>query len=166
MSAAGITLYLCLMPAQPQLGLMPKVNASAEFFKQTSLKGPIFSNYDIGGYLIYHFGPQEKVFVDNRQEAFPPDFFQKIYIPMQEDSSVWRQEEVKYGFNVIYFYRHDLTPWGQDFMIARVKDPQWAPVFVDDYTIIFARRGSIDQGAIDRFELPKSMFKVVSNSAQ
>ena len=156
--ASMAVLCICLMPAHPQIGLSPKVNASAEFFKQSGLRGPVFSNYDIGGYLIYHFGGREKVFVDNRQEAFPPDFFQRVYIPMQEDDSVWRQSQVKYGFNVIYFYRHDITPWGQDFLIARLRDPQWAPVFVDDYTIIFARRGSIDQGTVDRFELPQSMF--------
>jgi hypothetical protein len=159
MSVVG-TVWVCLMPSHPQIGLMPNVNASAEFFKQSGLGGPVFSNYDIGGYLIYHLEGQEKVFVDNRQEAFPPDFFQKVYIPMQEELSVWRQEQEKYGFNVIYFYRHDLTPWGQSFLVARVQDPQWAPVFVDDYAIIFARRGSIDQGVIDRFELPKSMFSI------
>jgi hypothetical protein len=162
-SAVGlISLLIWCKPALPRIGLSPRVNLSAEFFKQIGLKGPIFSNYDIGGYLIYHLEGLDKVFVDNRQEAFPPDFFQKVYIPMQEDDVVWRQQEAKYGFNVIYFYRHDLTPWGQAFMIDRVQDPGWAPVFVDDYTIIFARRGSIDQGVIDRFELPKSMFKVTS----
>jgi hypothetical protein len=165
MSAVGI-ICICLMPVHPCIGLMPKVNASADFFKQSGLKGPVFSNYDIGGYLIYHLGTQEKVFVDNRQEAFPPDFFQKVYIPMQEDPFVWRQEQMKYGFNVIYFYRHDITPWGQDFLIARLRDPQWAPVFVDDYAIIFIRRESVDQVVIDHFELPKSMFKVISNNPQ
>jgi hypothetical protein len=141
---------------------MPGVNISAEFFKYSGLKGPIFSNYDIGGYLIYHLAGQEKVFVDNRHEAFPWDFMQKVYIPMQEDDRVWHQQLAKYGFNVIYFYRHDLTNWGQAFMIARLQDPQWAPVFADGYTIIFARRASMDQGVIDRFELPKSMFRIVS----
>jgi hypothetical protein len=159
-SVAGIILCVYLRPAHAQIGLMPKVNASAEFFKETALKGPIFSNYDIGGYLIYHLSPREKVFVDNRQEAFPSDFFQKVYIPMQEDTAVWKVMSEKYGFNIIYFYRHDITPWGQSFLIDRITDPQWAPVFVDDYTIIFARRNSIDQGIIGRFELPKSMFKV------
>jgi hypothetical protein len=166
MSVASIILCVWRLPAYPQIGLMPQVNASAEFFKQNGLKGPIFSNYDIGGYLIYHLEGQEKVFVDNRQEAFPPDFFQKVYIPMQEDEAVWSQAQAKYGFNVIYFYRHDLTPWGQGFLIARVRDSQWAPVFVDDYTIIFTRRGSIDQGIVDRFEKPKSMFGVESNNPQ
>ncbi len=163
-SVAGLILCECLMPAYHHIGLMPNVNASAEFFKQNGLRGPIFSNYDIGGYLIYHLEGQEKVFVDNRQEAFPPDFFQKTYIPMQEDPQVWKTLSEKYGFNIIYFYRQDITPWGQSFLISRVQDSQWAPVFVDDYTIIFARRGSLDQSVIDRFELPKSMFGVVHSS--
>jgi len=158
---AGIILFVCLMPpAHPQVGLMPNVNVSAEFYKQMGLRGPIFSNYDIGGYLIYHLGAQEKVFVDNRQEAFPPEFFQDVYIPMQEKPAVWNAMSGKYGFNVIYFYRHDITPWGQGFLIDRVRDPAWAPVFVDDYAIIFVRRGSINQGVIDHFELPQSMFKI------
>ena len=160
--AGLIILCLWAKPAYPRIGLSPGVNASADFYKQSGLQGPIFSNYDIGGYLIYHLQGREKVFVDNRQEAFPPDFFQKVYIPMQEDASFWHQQEAKYGFNVIYFYRHDLTPWGQQFLVASLGDPKWAPVFVDDYAIIFARRGSIDQGVIDRFELPKSIFKVTS----
>ena len=163
-SIGGIILCACHMPVHPQIGLTPQVNASAEFFKNNGLKGPIFSNYDIGGYLIYHLGSREKVFVDNRQEAFPPEFFQKVYIPMQQDSSFWIEQEAKYGFNVIYFNRRDLTPWGQDFLIDRISDSLWAPVFVDDYVIIFARRGSVDQGIIDRFELPKSMFRVVRNN--
>jgi len=161
LSMAGIIVCVGLMPARPQIGLMPHVNDSAEFFKQNGLRGPIFSNYDIGGYLIYHLEGQEKVFVDNRQEAFPQDFFRKVYIPMQEDPSIWEGLQKQYGFNVIYFYRRDITPWGQPFLIDRLTDPKWAPVFVDDYVIIFARRSSIDRGVVDRFELPKSMFKVV-----
>ena len=164
MSAVGIILLAVLIPIRPQTGLMPNVNASAEFFKQSGLKGPVFSNYDIGGYLIYHLGGREKVFVDNRQEAFPSDFFRKVYIPMQEDPAVWKDSQDKYKFNVIYFYRHDITPWGQSFLIERIRDPQWAPVFADDYTVIFARRGSMDQGIIDRYELPKSMFRVVNTT--
>ena len=162
LSVLGIILYILFTPIHPHIGLMPNVNASADFYKQSGLKGPIFSNYDIGGYLIYHLGPQEKVFVDNRQEAFPPDFFQKVYIPMQEDDKVWEEVSNKYGFNVIYFNRHDLTPWGQQFMIDRLSDPQWAPVFVDDYVLMMARRRSVNQGVIDRFLLPIGMFRVVN----
>ncbi len=164
-AVAGLLGLILFRPVRPLIGLMPHVNASAEFFKYAGLKGPVFSNYDIGGYLIYHLHGREKVFVDNRQEAFPRDFFQNVYIPMQEDAAVWKQKLEAYGFNAVYFYRHDLTPWGQDFLVNHISDPQWAPVFVDDYVIIMARRGSVNQPVIDRFELPQSMFRVVHTNA-
>ena len=141
-------------------GLAPKVNGSAEFFKRNKLEGPIFNNYDIGGYLIYHLFPQERVFVDNRPEAYTVSFFKDIYVPMQEDELVWKKIDQQYHFNVIYFFRLDMTPWAQPFLLKRLRDPFWAPVFVDDYTIIFLKRNEKNAPVIERHELPKSMFKM------
>ncbi len=142
------------------MGLKPGSHQSAEFFKKENLKGPIFSNYDIGGYLIFHFYPTEKVFVDNRPEAYPATFFENEYKAMQENREVWEEENKKWNFNAIYFYRHDITPWAQKFLITRIQDPEWAPVFVDNYTIIFLRRTPQNAEIIKKYELPKSMFIV------
>ncbi len=150
--------------SRPYLGLMPGANGSAEFFKTAGLQGRVFNNYDIGGYLIFHFVPQQKFFVDNRQEAFPQKFFREVYIPMQQDNAVWQKTDAQYGFNVIFFDRHDLTPWGQEFLIHRISDPLWAPVFVDGYTIIFLKRNSQNANLIRRYELPSSMFAVTHNN--
>jgi len=141
------------------IGLMPGVERAGEFFKENSLKGPIFNNYDIGGYLIYFLYPKEKVFVDNRPEVYPADFFTKTYIPMQEDQQIWEAKSKEYNFNSIFFYRQDLTPWAQKFLIARVKDPGWAAVFVDNYNIIFLKRNEQNMELIRKYELPKEMFK-------
>ncbi|MCA9405331.1 MAG: hypothetical protein KC684_02250 [Candidatus Omnitrophica bacterium] len=141
-------------------GLVPGANRSAEFFKRLNLKGPIFNNYDIGGYLIFHLFPQERVFVDNRPEAYSTAFFQKQYIPMQEDEAVWKKFDQQYRFNVIYFYRLDLTPWAQPFLIRRLEDPLWAPVYVDDFTIILLKRNAENEAVIQQLELPKSIFQV------
>ena len=73
-----------------QLGLLPKINAAADFYKTNKIQGPIFNNYDIGGYLIFHLYP-EKIFVDNRPEAYPTSFFQDVYIPMQENNDIWKE---------------------------------------------------------------------------
>ncbi|MBF0490634.1 MAG: hypothetical protein HQL15_08505 [Candidatus Omnitrophica bacterium] len=156
----GMIFYAFMGPKNPSVGLAPKVNASVDFFKKNGLKGPIFSNYDIGGYLIYHFSDTEKLFVDNRQEAYPVDFFQKIYIPMQQNTVDWTLAQDRYNFNLIYFYRNDLTPWGQKFMISRIVDPAWAPIYIDNYVVVIARRDSVNQKVIDQFEIPQSMFKV------
>jgi len=142
------------------LGLKEGNSKAAEFFLENNLKGPIFNNYDNGGYLIYFLYPQEKVFVDNRPEAYPAEFFQKTYIAMQESDKRWQEVEEKYDFNTIFFYRHDLTPWGQNFLIGRIQDSAWAPVYVDDWSIIFLKRNEENKEIIKRFELPKEMFSV------
>ncbi len=164
------------------IGLMPQVEVSAEFFKVNKLQGPIFNNYDIGGYLIYELGQTNKhglkqtdgsglgeqintdyrrVFTDNRPEAYSLAHFQKEYIPAQEDSEKWAELMQKYQFNAIFFSRRDLTPWGQNFLMARVKDPLWAPVFVDGYNIIFLKRDNPQNAeVIKKYALPKEMFGV------
>jgi hypothetical protein len=162
------------------IGLLPKVEASAEFFKNHNLTGPIFNNYDVGGYLIYELGQADKrglkpedaggfdrsissnygrVFTDNRPEAYSLAHFQQEYIPAQEDDAKWQALMQKYQFNVIFFSRRDLTPWGQNFLVARVKDALWAPVFVDSYNIILLKRDNpANSEIIKKYELPKSMF--------
>lgn len=142
------------------LGLQPNVNKAAEFFQEQHIAGPIFNNYDIGSYLIYHLIPQEKVFVDNRPEAYPVKFFTEEYVPMQDNEKVWQEQLKKYNFNCIFFNRNDLTPWAQKFLIARIQDVNWAPIFVDDYNIIFIRNVESNKNIIDQYRLPQEMFYI------
>ncbi len=148
--------------AHPEVytGLVPGVNRSAQFFNRLNIEGPIFNNYDIGGYLIFSIFPRVQLFVDNRPEAYSVPFFRDTYVPMQENNELWHTLEKQYNFNAIFFYRHDLTPWGQNFLVSRIGDPEWAPVFVDAFTIIFLKRNVQNQAVINAFELPRSMFAV------
>lgn len=141
-------------------GLEGGIEKAAEFFKKENLKGPIFNNYDNGGYLIYYLYPKEKVFVDNRPEAYPKEFFDQVYIPMQDNNDRWKEMERKYNFNTVFFYRHDLTPWAQTFLVSRITDSSWVPIYVDDFSIIFVKRNEVNKKLIERFELPKEMFSV------
>jgi hypothetical protein len=141
-------------------GLYEGSNASAAFYRNNHLHGPVFNNYDIGSYLIFHLFPNERVFTDNRPEAYPASFFKDIYVPMQEDDSIWDSMSQRYNINVIWFYRLDNTPWAQPFLIRRIHDPLWAPVYVDAFTLILLRRNVENQSLITRYELPQSMFFV------
>lgn len=122
-----------------RLGLAPGIAQAARFFRDQNIQGPVFNNYDIGGYLIFELFPAQRVFVDNRPEAYPASFFQKEYIPMQEDENIWRQEFQKYNFQSIFFWRHDHTPWAQTFLKNRSSDPEWRRVYLDDYAVIYTR---------------------------
>jgi hypothetical protein len=142
------------------LGLVENINLSARFVKDNNIKGPIFNNYDIGGYLIYHFYPDEKVFVDNRPEAYSVEFFEELYVPAQEDEEKWQQTLEEYDFNIIYFYRRDATPWAQPFLITRIRDPEWTPVYVDNYVLVLIRNSEQNKEIIDKFIIPEEVFVV------
>lgn len=141
-------------------GLQGGVEKAGDFFKKENLKGPIFNNYDNGGYLIYYLYPKERVFVDNRPEAYPKEFFDQVYIPVQENNDKWKEVEQKENLNTVFFYRHDLTPWAQTFLINRITDSSWAPIYVDDFSIIFVKRNETNKNLIEKFELPKEIFTV------
>lgn len=142
------------------LGLEAKDQAAAEFFQAQQLRGPIFNNYDIGGYLIFYLFPEENVFVDNRPEAYSVDFFEKTYIPMQESVEGWHESMKRFGFNVIFFSYRDITPWAQKFLADRIQDSEWAPIFVDQKVIIFLRNIAENKNVIDRFAIPKERFVI------
>ena len=151
------------------VGIIENNSAAADFIKNNDIEGPIFNNYDIGGYLIFHLFPQEprkasprdrRVFVDNRPEAYSVSHFQDIYIPAQEDDAKWAELLEKEKFNIIIFYHNDATSWGQKFLISRVQDTKWAPVFVDANVIVFLRRTGDNAELIKRFEIPHEMFTI------
>lgn len=169
--AVGVVFIIVIAGKMPEflpnfqefgIGLAEGNSAASDFFKENKIKGPIFNNYDIGGYLIYHLFPEERVFTDNRPEAYPADFFQNTYIPMQEDGKKWQEAEQKYNFNAIIFSWRDATPWGQKFLLARAGDRDWAPVFADPYVIIFVKRNEANQAVIEKHEIPKEFFRIAS----
>ena len=99
--------------------------------------------------------------MDNRPEAYSVDFFQKIYIPMQNDEGIWKEMTKKYGFNTIFFQRWEMANWSTNFLVRKVNDPEWAPVFADNYSVIFVRRNSDNAEIIRKFEIPKENFSLI-----
>ncbi len=138
-------------------GFVPNNLSAAQFFANNRLHGPIFNNYDNGGYLIVTLFPQERVFTDNRPEAYPPGFFTNFKQAVA-DQTLWEKLLAQYDFSTIIFHRNDMTDHGQRFLIDRIIDPNWAPVFVDEYTLMLVRRSPENAEIIAHFELPQSMF--------
>ncbi|HUD09114.1 MAG TPA: hypothetical protein VMQ48_03435, partial [Candidatus Saccharimonadales bacterium] len=133
--------FVSLHSADRGIGLLPGNEAAGEFLKSEKIAGPIFNNYDIGGYLIWNLPASEKVFVDNRPEAYPDSFFSEIYKPMQENPDVFKKVDAQYNFNTVVFSRNDITPWGMNFLKMIKDDPNWAPIFEDNFAIIYTKKG-------------------------
>ncbi len=144
-----------------KLGIGPysDSDSAANFFRKNMIKGPIFNNYDIGGYLIYHLYP-EKVFFDNRPEAYSTDFIQNTYIVSLENKDLFKELDKKYNFNVIFFYYRDYTPWAQTFLTRIIYDNTWAPIFADYENLILIKRNKQNMDIIKKYEIPQGYFKI------
>jgi len=168
--------FVSLHSGDRGVGLLPGNEAAGEFIQKENIKGLIFNNYDIGGYLIWNLparnaspagnaastagwhsdagGPaSEKVFVDNRPEAYPDSFFSEIYKPMQENPGIFKKIDQQYNFKAIVFSARDITPWGQNFLKTIKGDQDWALVYSDNYAIIYLKKNKINKGIIDKYKI-------------
>jgi hypothetical protein len=61
----------------------------------------------------------------------------------------------RFGFNAIVFNHRDRSSLGEQFIVRRVLDPAWAPVFFDGDIVILLKRFGPNQPTIAKHELPK-----------
>ncbi len=153
----------------PGLGLTDDSLSIFEFFKDNNLSGPIFNNYDAGSALIFGLYGQEKVFVDNRPEAYSVSFFQDIYVPMQEDHSVWQKQQEKYGFKTIIFAYTDSTSWAKKFLTRILMDDSWAFVYFDRYYVILVNKEEyssefLEKNTINNWDFRNRLRELAANN--
>lgn len=140
------------------IGLKEGNQAAAEFFRAEDLQGPVFNNFDVAGYLIYYFYPKERVFVDNRPEAYPAAFFRNEYFPLLQSETHWMRRSPEFGFNVVVLNHRDRSAATEQFIVRRVLDSAWAPVFFDRDLIILVKRYGSNQATIEKHELSKEQI--------
>ncbi|MBI2074459.1 MAG: hypothetical protein HYT83_01335 [Candidatus Levybacteria bacterium] len=145
-------------------GIATGAKNGADFFLKNNIKGPIFNNFDIGSYLEYRFYPKEKVFVDGRPESYPADFFQKIYIPIQQDKNLFEKISQKYNFNSIFFSHTDQTPWAESFLQNIIQNNNWKMIYLDDSVVIFIKNNNENKEIIDRFFVAQGKMSDFSSS--
>lgn len=141
------------------LDFQPGSLQARQFLQQLPAGAKIFNNYDVGGYLIYQQLTQQ-VFVDNRPESYSPDFMKDWYIKPQQNDQAWNELVDRYQLNIIFFYRHDATDWAQPFLIKRLSDPEWVPVYVDAYFLAFAKKSPKNSALIEQLRIPQDYFQV------
>lgn len=155
--------YVSARKGYEGLGLIEGIDRCGKFLRAQQVPGKIFNNYDFGSYLVYYLHDRQKLFVDNRPEAYTVAFFDSIYKPMQEDEAVWNTKSEDYGINTIVFYRLDNTPWAQPFLIKRTQDPDWVAIYVDEVSLVLVKNKPENERLIREFALPRSMFQSVPN---
>ena len=137
----------------------PGAAKAVDFVLNNNLHGPIFNNFDIGSYLAYRLYPKEKVFIDGRPEAYPKEFFQNVYIPMQQYEANFVKVERDYKFNLIFFSHTDQTPWAETFLKSILQNPDWKIIYLDQTVLVLIKNIPENKSLVARFGMDPSRLK-------
>jgi len=106
--------------------------AAVDFIERTGIAGPIFNDYDWGGYLIWKLYPQRKVFIDGRADLYGDDFIFG-YLRMYGGERGWRDGLDRFGIQTVL-----VQPNSALTTLLR-EDKGWRTVFEDQEAVVFAR---------------------------
>ena len=107
---------------------------ACDFIAASHLSGPMFNEYNHGGYLIWRLYPQHRVFVDSRQEPFLGGAFEEwMYASNSAGPGVWQEvfDRRKINFAV-------LSP-ASALVSVLAERRDWVCVYQDDKAVIFVR---------------------------
>ncbi|MBZ5553872.1 MAG: hypothetical protein LAO21_14205 [Acidobacteriia bacterium] len=113
--------------------------AAVEFLKTHRPPGHVFNEWTMGGYLIYNFYPNIKVFVDGRTDLYGEAFTQQYVDLINTPNAVNGKENWKEVFDRYHIQWVMIRP---EFALRCVldSDPDWKRVFLDENCVIFIRQ--------------------------
>lgn len=113
--------------------------AALQYLQAHPPSGNVFNEWTMGGYLIYNFYPNMKVFSDGRLdfygEAFTRQYVKLINTPEGETAKDdWKEVFDRYQIQWV------MIPPTFALRLALDADPAWERRFLDDHCVIFVRK--------------------------
>jgi len=96
--------------------------------------GRVFTKDQWGGYLIYRFGGERKVFIDGRSDFYGQSFLQ-TYAEVADVKPGWQSVLKQYDVQVV------LIPVDHALASALQLSPEWKRLYTDSMATIFQRVG-------------------------
>ncbi len=161
---AGATVVLSVTTA---LGLSYRIQSRPIYpsnesiaFVRSHIQGNMFNEYQIGGYLMYHLGPDKKTFIDGRTDMFLskvlPEYVGLIRLLDDEDNiflayfnTLARKYDISWAFLTTESYT---LSWKLGRLLR--YDPAWQLVYFDDSAVIYVRTDGINAEAVSLYGLP------------
>jgi hypothetical protein len=109
---------------------------AVEFIKSNHPPGPIFNNYNWGGYLIFKLWPEYPVYIDGRTDLYD-DAFIRRYIDVMVANDGWQQTLDDDGINLVL-----IEPNSTLAKFLR-QNPAWIEIHRDETAVIFNRKESL-----------------------
>ena len=117
---------------------------ACDFIQSNRITGNMFNSYGIGGYLLWRFWPERKVFVDGRVEMYGMPFLAEYMNYWRPE--VWQRYEKDYGISYAVIDREP------NYTTRYLDDTQdWVLVFFDDRAMVYLKRTPENEPVIRRF---------------
>jgi hypothetical protein len=128
---------------------------AADFIQREQLPGEVFNTYTEGGFVTWRLGPERRDYIDGRGIPFGVERIERETQLRQSapDSALWTDEAGRYNINTL------ILPVGryQGIQFTRLQDfcnsRNWAPVYLDEVSVVFVRRTPENASVIQRFPL-------------
>ncbi|MFH1532734.1 MAG: hypothetical protein ABIK09_18580 [Pseudomonadota bacterium] len=121
------------------------------FVEEQDLPDPTFVSDAWGGTWLWEFYPARRTFVDNRLEAYPPEFYKDVYQSIRYGEDGWEEKLATYGVKTAVLKYG--TQGEINFLEGRpslrqrmLEDEDWRLVYWDDLGEIFVRRDAVPAG--------------------
>lgn len=105
--------------------------AAVDYLREADLPGPMFNNYNWGGYIIWEL-PQYPVFVDGRTDLYGDELLSQ-YLNTLFARGDWRGTLDQYGINLVFV--ETAAPLANELR----QEPGWEETYQDDMAAIFVR---------------------------
>ena len=124
---------------------------AADFIQKNGLNGPMF-NLEEGGYFIWRLWPEQKVFLDGRNEVYAETPLND-YLSIIKQSSGWRDlVDKKYGINYfVMWYRPPIDAYANNIAVSVMNEEGFKLVYWDDTSIILVRDVPENTGIIKNY---------------
>ena len=106
--------------------------AAVDFLQSYASAGPMFNDYNWGGYLIWRLYPEHKVFIDGRADVYGDEFIFE-YLNTYHAEPGWRDRLDLHGIRTVL-----IDPHSQLSNLLR-QEKAWRNVFEDSAAAIFIR---------------------------
>lgn len=159
----SISIFIAIVISSTVLKFDMRVNrypsGAVSFIKENKIPGDMFNLYNWSGYLIWHFYPDYRVFIDGRclnETAF--FHYNQILKAAKGNSShnpLWKR--LLDAYSVDFIITRAVSHSGK---IINLVDnlfihDEWKLVYADGKSMVFLRNAPENHTIINRFELPK-----------
>lgn len=128
------------------------------FMKENDVAGKVFNSLDYGGYLLWEFRPNMKVFFDGRMEAcYSADTLKQYFFALQNNDE-WESLDKRYNFGAVLL--NPTSKADQPLIEYLASKPEWKIVYLDWTSVLFLK-GAINP-VVPPLILPQEKEKIPS----